>query len=482
MRMSLPSVKKSLVLVVLVTAILLPRVFQLGQFLTADEKRWQANVSGFTTKLSQGRLAELVQQPHPGITTQWFAAATVFQTDWALKKIPLVLWQCVLLGIIGYVFWRLSGGMAASLVTLLLAQSPILIAHTRIYAMDSLLSEFCLLSLGLLLLWQKTSERRYLFFAGFTAAAALLSKLPAVILIPLTPLYVMWWRGIEKKTANYFLVWVIGYAIGLCLILPSFLINPSSVIGDFLEFFRSNEYSGAHQNARFYYVSTLAFFMTPVEMAALAVLTVALIRKRPFPYEREMGLFIVFALTFFIMMSLGLKKGDRYILPVFLAIDVITSYVLLWLIQNYKQIRPARIALGIFAFLFVWQVIDVAQLNTYVLAYVNPITKPFLKNRRLGWGEGLDLAAHYLNQKPNGKTLTAASYYPVEFSYRLDGDVKPVHNWNSESVDYVVLYRAMLERGQDSWEQDVLDHFKNKRPEKTISLGGVEYVWIYKAK
>ena len=75
-------------LVVLLTV--MPRFVYLDRFLTADEKRWQANVAGFTKKLSHGHLSQLLQQPHPGITTQWFAAAAISSSDWGVRKLPLV--------------------------------------------------------------------------------------------------------------------------------------------------------------------------------------------------------------------------------------------------------------------------------------------------------------------------------------------------------------------------------------------------------
>lgn len=459
----------------------MPRIFYLGQFLTADEKRWQANVAGFTNKLSQGRIGELVQQPHPGITTQWFAASAVFNTNWAIRKLPLVLWQCVLLAIIGYVFWRLSGFLPAFLITLLLALNPQLIAHTRIYAMDSLLAQFCLLSLGLLLLWQKTRANHYLFMTGFATAAAVLSKLPGIILVPVITILFFCWQGVSKNTIKTWSLWLAGFLVGLCLILPSFLVNPMSVIGDFSEFFRSNEYNDVHQGTPFYYFSTLAFFSTPLEMMALTVLITTIATKRKLPYWREASTFALFGIAFFIMMSLGLKKGDRYILPIFLILDAMAVYVIAWLINNNtKRIWWVRTVLVVMAFMLAGQVVDVARLNTYVLAYVNPLTKPFLHDRRLGWGEGLDLVAQYLNQKKDSKSLTVASYYPVEFSYRFLGKVKPIHEWETNDVNYVVIYRAMFERGQDSWEQDVLNHFQNKQPEKIISLNGIKYAWIYK--
>ena len=167
-----------LLALVVLSAGLYARLASLDRFTTADETRWLANVRGFTTKLSQGRLGSLVQQPHPGITTQWFAAATTFSDDWAVRKIPLVLWQCVLVVATAYVFAKLLGFWPGLAVAAVLSVSPLLVAHTRVYAMDSLLAHFCLLALGLLCLWDKTKSPWYLMLAAASTSAAILSKLP----------------------------------------------------------------------------------------------------------------------------------------------------------------------------------------------------------------------------------------------------------------------------------------------------------------
>lgn len=127
-----------------------------------------------------------------------------------------------------------------------------------------------------------------------------------------------------------------------------------------------------------------------------------------------------------------------------------------------------------------WQAADIARLHPHTLSYINPITKPFYSDRRLGWGEGFDLAADYLNKKPNATELTVASMYPTEFAYNFNGQVIPLNHFEDDNADYVVLYRALFQRGQDTWETEILNHFTNQMPEKTITLNGLEYLWIYK--
>ena len=116
------------------------------------------------------------------------------------------------------------------------------------------------------------------------------------------------------------------------------------------------------------------------------------------------------------------------------------------------------------------------------MAYVNPLTKPLFGERRLGWGEGLDLAAAYLNQKTSAVDLKVASQFPTEFANNFVGETIPLNHYENGNTDYVVLYRAMLERGEDAWETHVLNEFSGQPIEKVITLNDLNYVWIYKGR
>lgn len=468
----------------LLVLIALPRFLYLDRFLTADEKRWQANVAGFTTKLSHGDLNQLLQQPHPGITTQWFAAATIPSDNWAIRKIPLVLWQCIIIIAIIYVASRLVGPWPALALGFALAVDPMLVAHTRIYAMDSLLAQFALLSLLALLLAEKTKEFRYLLFAGAAAAAAFLSKLPGILLLPVSLGYLaMINYRLPKSATKQIMWWLIGFTGAACLILPSFAIDPVATIGNFAEFFRSDDYTELHQASPFYYLSTLFFFTSPFQWLAVILTIYLLTTHNAFPKtnRRQVVLLWIFAILFILMMSAGSKKGDRYILPAIIMIDGFVLFTAAWLWPRIQR-RHINIIASVAIVIFLWQTADVLRLTPYTLAYTNPLTKPWLGNRRLGWGEGLDLAAEYLNVKAQANTLKVAVNYPAEFNYRFTGQAVPLHQWETPDIDYVVIYRTSLQRGPDSWEQDVLNHFASKSPEKIIYLNRIPYAWIYKLK
>ncbi len=468
------------VALVIVAAVILPRVFDLGRFQTADEKRWLSNTVDFITNLAHWDWQHLMIQPHPGITTQWLASSNIWSDSWSDRKMPLAAAQIVLIGIITYLFWRLFDAKTAALTALLLGLDPLLIAHTRILAMDSLLAHFLLISLASILLWRQNGRERYLIFSGLTGAAVIWSKLPGLIIVPLA-LGVIILKGQSwRMKIKAMVIWVAACLGGMALILPSFVLNPLNVINDIRLWLQSDDFV-LHQMGPFYYLRSIVFFSTPGQLVALAVAPFILLTKTvDNKYRRHFLIFICAAILFAVLMSFSGKKGDRYILPSFVFLDIAAAILISWIFslggKNWALLT-ARVS---FILLITMQLGHVILLHPYTLAYVNPITQPIFGERRLGWGEGLDLAADYLNQKTNAANLTAASYYPNEFASYFHGETVPLHQHDEDKVDYAVIYRAMFERGPDAWETDVVNYYRGRQPEKIITITGTDLVWIYR--
>lgn len=476
----------------MVGIVFFPRILDLDAFRSPDEDRWMANTNGFVKNLAHGELDQLVKLPHPGITTQWLGALTIRSDSWTVKKLPLVIGQSLLILLAGYVFGRLWGKTTGFFVILALAADPLLYAHTRVYAMDSLLALFSVLALGFLLLWHRekktTLATRYLIASAFCTAAAILSKMPGVLLVPLILLLLIVWTRQWKPTT----LWLAALVGSSIIILPTLAIHPFNVWGDMTELFRSGDYQD-HQWGPWYYVRTLVFFSTPLHWLTMGILGWLVWQKKMARLQREQLLILLlFAILLTIQMTLGGKKGDRYILPSFVALDIVSAWVIAqvyrlinkvdssqYLVVSIKKyILPATSYLLLAT--LVWQFFIIWSTHPHTLAYVNPLTQVWFDDRRHGWGEGLDLAAAYLNQKENAASIKVATYYPTEFGVYFIGEAVPAHNYEEPAVDYVIIYRAMFERGPEAWETDVVNWYKNKVPEKIITIGGTDMARIYR--
>jgi len=102
---------------------------------------------------------------------------------------------------------------------------------------------------------------------------------------------------------------------------------------------------------------------------------------------------------------------------------------------------------------------------------------------QIGWGEGLDEAGRYLNQKAGAETMTVASWYRSALAYHFNGNtisinaqLTPDEEAAIQSADYAVLY---IHQWQRDIPPELLDKFAARVPEHTIEINGLEYARIY---
>jgi hypothetical protein len=125
------------------------------------------------------------------------------------------------------------------------------------------------------------------------------------------------------------------------------------------------------------------------------------------------------------------------------------------------------------------------QTYPYYLNYYNPLLGGLKKAEEVmmvGWGEGLDQAARYLNQKPNAEKMKVISWSADGcFSYFFKGSSATIdYDMNIDSLrraDYVVLYLNEWQRQAPNPE--FLAYFEQLKPEYVVRIGGVEYARVY---
>lgn len=469
--------------------VLLPRVTNLGTFLSPDEPRWYENTLGFREGILTGNLRKLYQQPHPGITTMWLSWPTIESSSWMVRKLPHAVGVAILIVLGAWLSARLWGTGIGVAIGLLLAINPIAIAHARVLAMDALLGGFLLTSVLALLLWRTEHRVQWLAISGALCALAVLSKLAGAVIVPFALLVILG-IGLKRKLSPQQLLralaWWIGTAVVTAIVVfPTVLVYPSMIFAELRTFFLTEHYQGAvHALGPRWYAETLLLWTTPLHLFAL--LGVPFVFRSFSGRRADVSLLAAFAALFFTAMQVSVKKGDRYLLPDFLFFDVLAVLLLTALLAAFAQRRPFQLAAlaGITA-LVAWQGVTIIKLHPYELAYRNPFFRKVALHRPMGWGEGLDLAAEYLNAKPDSEKFLVASYYEGPFSYRFKGEVTSAERLAKETPEevgakYVVLYRAMVGRAPDRWETKVLKQFTDKQPEKVIKINGEEYVWIYR--
>jgi hypothetical protein len=131
------------------------------------------------------------------------------------------------------------------------------------------------------------------------------------------------------------------------------------------------------------------------------------------------------------------------------------------------------------------QLAGVWQTYPYYLDYYNPLLggpRKAVDVMMVGWGEGLDQAARYLNQKPNADAMKVISWSADGcFSYFFKGSAATIDYdmgiSDMRRADYVVLYLNQWQRQAPTPE--FLAYFERFSPEYVVRIGGLEYARVY---
>ncbi|GAB4529000.1 MAG: hypothetical protein Kow0063_05690 [Anaerolineae bacterium] len=419
---------------------------------------------------------------------------------------------------------RLIDGRIALLAVLLIAFDPFFMANSRIVHVDAPLTYFMFLSFLAFFLYLQEARWRWLVLSGVTGALATLSKTPGAILGPTLVITGLIYAlhppasvptGSEGPTPQpsgpgpaqrwhrlgvALAIWGIVAIIAFYALWPSMWANPGHALRLItrnvqIAMNTTHPSSGvfwgptrSDQNPLYYLIS-IPFHLTPLTTIGLLAGIVAIWRLRRYgtnrPADRVLLLSLwAYAIIFIASISIVGRRGDRYALPIFPALDLLAAIALFWIATRLASARWARIKgrwQWVLGLALAAQVLLVLLCHPYYFNFFNPMlgggrVAPYLIN--VGWGEGLDQAAAYLNQLPDAAQKKVASWYGFQFAPFFKGSTIDLSsNEPALRADYTVFYINQVQRGFPS--QELLFYFKDRNPIHTVRLGGVEYAWIY---
>jgi len=260
-------------------------------------------------------------------------------------------------------------------------------------------------------------------------------------------------------------------------------------------YFYGDVYLGGESPWYFYPVVYL-WRITPSTLLGLVLALVSLVFPRLLPMERKRRrlalVLLLFSVLFTLFMSLGAKKFDRYLLPIFAPLNVVAA--LGWLTLERPSRRYARRIISayhrvVFVLLMgvvlLGQLLGTFQTYPYYLNFYNPMLGGVRKAAQVmmvGWGEGLDQAARYLNTLPRTNKERAIAWYGDGcFSYFFEGNTVPIGLdftlADLRGTDFVVLYLNQWQRGLPSAE--FMAYFEQLKPSYVVNIHGVDYVRVY---
>ena len=527
---------------------LLPRILSLGAIITPDERRWVERSVSFFTALLKGDWSHTFQTGHPGVTTMWtgtlglwgkyllgqgqgslldYLAQVTTRPSVTLEylvpaRLPTATLTALSVVLVYVLLRRLFDDTSALLGAALLALDPFYLAHSRVIHHDALATTFSVIAILTFLgyVW-KGQNRWWLVLSGAATGLALLSKGSAMFLLPF--MGVVWlsaiWvnvRSQPQRRAQVMRQYIVIGAIWLALtvivfvvVWPAMWVNPIGTVSGMIE--KAIGYAQeAHSKGNYFlghpvedpgvlfYPLTLLFRTTPLSLVGLVLLVVQLIqrvRRQGLadlvgdPHGRVQVSLLAYILLFTAFMTLGSKKFDRYLLSVFPIIDLLAGIALAQIVRQVLdtgrwRIQASRVT--VVALIFMQGLASLPQHPYYLSAYNVLAGGPWLATQAVlvGWGEGLEQAAIYLNSKPGAENLKAATFYYRDIKTFFKGQGEKLEDDNPDNpvpwqgTDYVVFYINQVQRLIP--DEATVRYFQSQTPEYTMGYNGIPYVQVYR--
>lgn len=497
------------------------RLVGITLFITSDEDNWMRRAGNFTQAIHDGELERTFQSGHPGVTTMWITRIVVGPEierlagytvqDHPVTRVPgfmdllirarvgIIVVNSALLVTAVALAWRLLGFGPAVLGGILVALDPFVVAHTEVVHVDGLSA--CFMTVSMLaggVYWWAGGRWGYLVLCGLTAGLAVLTKAPSLVLGLLIPIVALTAPLVDRKRwswmaaiASLIAAGLIGVVIVIAL-WPSLWVCPMLTVERAIEF--TLETSTEHRPGNFFlghavadpgpffYPTAVMYRLAPLTLAGLVSLGVLL---PPRTLKQPTFLLILFVFGFLAFLSIAGKKLDRYTIPAFPAFDLLAGVGLwtlgLWLApmlsaRGVAERARHRLLVGALVALTFAQALPLAMVSPYALAYYNPIMGGGPAAARVllvGWGEGLDQVASYLNAQPGAEHQIITVYFPLELNFQgmVAGTVTQFAD--PRPINYVVDYVSAAQRGQTPPEVAGLV------PVKEVWINGILYARVF---
>jgi len=371
-------------LILVLVVALLPRLWQLGRFITADEILFLGHARQFLQGLARGDFSDTLGIGYPGVTSAWVHAlglmalfglsrlglAGPVPVDLSLSQFlavadaqPLPYYVAgrvatgILVSILLFLFyilarrlfaaWGPRGENIALLSALLLALDPYVLGYSRLMHIEVTLALLMFLATMSWWLWLREGGGGWLGLAGLFSGMALLTKTTALLLAPifLGLAWLVWmierpgWRQSQRAAPAWWGRTVAGWlgvlglaALVFCLLWPAMWEDASAALELTFGKLWVDREAGEGNLGMFwmgsfvedpgpaFYPVALMLKLSPLMLLGLAASLLSL-RK-----HKVAWILWAYALFYLLVMTVASKKSVRYLLPAYVALAPLAAY------------------------------------------------------------------------------------------------------------------------------------------------------------
>lgn len=419
---------------------------------------------------------------------------------------------------------RLLGTRAAALGLALVALDPFTIAHQRLLHLDGMLASLILLSILAYIDYLQYGSRAALAASALGAGLAWLTKTPSWFLLPAVVVFALYsaWRERGKSSPREValwqapLIWAALAALVFFAMFPAMWGAPLQIPAEMASyalgsaegeysgpvFFNGVVYADGELGPAGWIFYPLTFLWRSTPLVLLGLFCAAWFAIEGFKHrtkaKRKTGvptsspaplLLFFFSLGFMLFMTLAGKKFDRYLLPAIPPLVLVAGWGWVRASERMRWLRdvawrPAAMMLAVGGL----QLASALATFPYYLTYYNPLLGGSARAPEvmmIGWGEGLDQAAGYLEQKVGIAESDVATWYSVSFNLMFTPAVAdipvalvlpPAELEALLAKEYLVIYIHQWQRGTP---QNLLDALQGLEPEFRVEINGLDYVRVY---
>jgi hypothetical protein len=523
-------------LLVLVLAAV-PRLTALSKYLIIDEPgRWEWAKQFFTAVVT-GNFAGTAIHGYPGIMPDWFTFIWIglnalwrslqrgswlddaglynLLHEWgripdhlADQRLGVVVANTLLVVLAYLLLRRLFGRRLALVSSILIALNPFYLTDARVNRAEGVTAGIIFVSLLLFLLYLREERWRWFLLSGAAAGMACLTKIQALVIVPIMGLIgLIYWLSLPGRRTFWqrmapwvgsMAAWGMVVVITFWIAWPAMWVQPVETLSMVYDY--ATEQSGEEGVNLFFLGQVVrdddpgplfypvAFLLrtTPFVLLGLGAALVAWRRQRRHGEESPpLWPLTLFSVVYPLIMTLGSHKQDRYLLTILPTVDVLAAAGLLWLWQRALNLsireRMQREVVGL-GLLVLASALFILPYHPYYYPYFNPLlggsyTAPHLI--RIGWGEGLDQVADFLNTQPAPRQMKVATRFPKHL-LGYEGQLVPLDalgEWTR--ADYIVFYIHQLQRQQDPGPGEIR-WLQQYPPEHEVHLAGIPYASVYR--